>query len=307
MLETTSLNGAVLVRTPAKVNLTLRVLRKRADGYHDLESVVAAVGLFDRLTFRPADDLCLDCRGADVPTGDDNLTMKAARLLSQACGVKRGARIELEKHIPAGRGFGGGSSDAAGALAGLAALWGCERTPKELACLGARLGSDVPLFFGPPVAIMRGRGDRVEPVAARPAWWLALAWPDYGNPTVDVYAAYDRTPAQGGRPAATEVLSHLEGPACEAGPWLVNDLEAAARGLRTQSPDVRALLEEAGAPAVGMTGSGSAYFAPADTEAEARRLAEAARAGGAVAAVVRMLQEGVIEEGASHESHQRQR
>jgi len=285
MLRVTSSAGGITVDAAAKVNLTLRVVGARPDGYHDLESVVAAVTLADRLRFQVADELSFTCDDPAVPSGDDNLVLRAARLLRKSCDVDRGARINLRKRIPAGRGFGGGSSDAAACLAGLNALWQCGRTVAELAGLGVRLGSDVPLFFGPPVAVMRGRGERVEPVAARPKWHAALVWPAFGNATADVYAAYDRhPPSADGRPGATEILKCLGGPAREAAPFLVNDLEPAAQSLRSGGPGVRALLEAAGATAVGMTGSGSAYFALTDTETEARRLADAARAGGAEAA-----------------------
>lgn len=282
MLRVTSSAGGLTVDAPAKVNLTLRVVGARPDGYHDLESVVAAVGLWDCLRFEFADDLSLTCDDPAVPSGHDNMVMKAARLLRKSCDVGRGARIYLQKRIPAGRGFGGGSSDAAACLAGLNALWQCGRTVAELAGLGVRLGSDVPLFFGSPVAVMRGRGERVEPVAARPKWHAALVWPAFGNPTADVYAAYDRRPPSAdGRPGATDILRCLGGPAREAAPFLVNDLEPAAQSLRPGGLRVRALLEKAGATAVGMTGSGSAYFALTDTDIEARRLVGAARAGGA--------------------------
>jgi 4-diphosphocytidyl-2-C-methyl-D-erythritol kinase len=284
MLRVTSSTDGVAVDAPAKVNLTLRVVGKRADGYHDLESVVAAVGVFDRLNFERAGELHLLCDDPTVPSGDDNLVMKAARLFQKSCAVDRGARIYLWKRIPAGRGFGGGSSDAAACLAGLNALWQCGKSLSELAGLGARLGSDVPLFFGPPVAVMRGRGERLEPVPARPAWHAALAWPKYGTPTAEVYGAYDRQPpAADGRPGATDILKFMGGSAREAAPFLVNDLEPAARSLRSDGVSVRTLLEDAGAAAVGMTGSGSAYFALTDTEAEARSLVGAARAGGAEA------------------------
>jgi len=284
MLRVTSSTDGVAVDAPAKVNLTLRVAGTRPDGYHDLESVVAAAGLFDRLRFEPADDLQFTCDDPAVPSGDDNLVLKAARLLREFCGVSRGARINLRKRIPAGRGFGGGSSDAAACLAGLNALWQCGRTVAELAGLGVRLGSDVPLFFSSPVAVMRGRGERVEPVSARPKWHAALVWPAFGNPTADVYAAYDRRPPSAdGRPGATDILKCMGGPAREAASFLVNDLEPAARSLRPEGLSVRTLLERAGAAAVGMTGSGSAYFALTDTEIEARRLVDAARAGGAEA------------------------
>jgi 4-diphosphocytidyl-2-C-methyl-D-erythritol kinase len=300
MLRVTSSKDGVTVDAPAKVNLTLRVAGVRPDGYHDIESVVAAVGVSDRLSFRPADELVLTCDDPAVPSGDDNLAMKAAHLFREFCGVDRGACITLQKRIPAGRGFGGGSSDAAACLAGLNTLWQCGKSLAELAGLGAQLGSDVPLFFGSAVAVMRGRGERIEPVLVRLKWYAALAWPGYGNPTAEVYAAYDRRPpSANGRPGATDILRFLKGPAREAAPFLVNDLEPAARSLRSEGVSVRTLLEKAGAVAVGMTGSGSAYFAMTDTEAEARRLVGVARAGGAEAVVAALGEFQPVEGGTS--------
>lgn len=291
-LDATSADGALTVRAPAKVNLTLRVLGRRPDGYHDLESVVVALDWFDTLTFRPADDLVLRVRGMAVPPGEDNLVLKAARALQGECGVRQGARIDLEKRIPPGRGLGGGSADAAAALIGLEALWRVGLGPADLARVGARIGSDVPFFLGPPVSVMAGRGERIEPLEARPRWWMTMAWPDYGNSTAEVYAAFDRmADGRRTRPAATDILAAVDGPAAGAAPFLVNDLERAAAGIRSDAMDLRRVLEEAGAAAVGMTGSGSAYFALADTREEARALAEAA-ASARVKTRVAQLAEG---------------
>jgi 4-diphosphocytidyl-2-C-methyl-D-erythritol kinase len=292
MLETAPSEGGLTVQAPAKVNLTLRVLGRRPDGYHDLESVVAAVTLFDVLEFSASDGLHLTCDGLPVSAGEDNLVLRAARLLRTESGTRAGARVRLEKRIPPGRGFGGGSADAAATLVALDALWGLGLAREDLARLGARLGSDVPFFFGSPVAILRGRGERLEAVQARSAWWLALAWPDYGLATVDVYAALDRlADSVNGRPEATAILEALEGPASGAAALIVNDLEGAARRVRLDRMDLRAVFRRSGAAAVGMTGSGSAYFALADTEGQARRFGDAARAAGADATVVRPLRE----------------
>ncbi|MCX5648620.1 MAG: 4-(cytidine 5'-diphospho)-2-C-methyl-D-erythritol kinase, partial [Planctomycetota bacterium] len=233
MLETAPLDAGLTVQAPAKVNLTLRVLGRRPDGYHDLESVVAAVTLFDVLEFRASDDLHLACEGIPVSAGEDNLVLRAARLLRTESGTRAGARVRLEKRIPPGRGFGGGSADAAATLVALSALWGLNLAREDLARLGASIGSDVPFFFGSPVAILRGRGEQLEAVRARSPWWLALAWPDYGLATVDVYAALDRlAESVNGRPEATAILEALEGPASGAAALLVNDLEGAARRVR---------------------------------------------------------------------------
>ncbi|MGB2796670.1 MAG: 4-(cytidine 5'-diphospho)-2-C-methyl-D-erythritol kinase [Phycisphaerae bacterium] len=292
MLETAPSEGGLTVQAPAKVNLTLRVLGRRPDGYHDLESVVAAVTLFDVLEFSASDDLHLACEGIPVSAGEDNLVLRAARLLRTESGTRAGARVRLEKRIPPGRGFGGGSADAAATLVALSARWGLNLAREDLARLGARVGSDVPFFFGSPVAILRGRGERLEAVQARPRWWLALAWPDYCLATVDVYAALDRlAESVNGWPEATAILEALEGPASGASALLVNDLEGAARRVRLDGMDLRAVFRQSGAAAVGMTGSGSAYFALADTEGQARRFGDAARAAGAEATVVRPLRE----------------
>jgi len=290
MLETAPSEGGRTVQAPAKVNLTLRVLGRRPDGYHDLESVVAAVTLFDVLEFSASDDLHLACEGIPVSAGEDNLVLRAARLLQDESGTRAGARVRLQKRIPPGRGFGGGSADAAATLVALDALWGLGLAREDLVRLGARVGSDVPFFFGSPVAILRGRGERLKAVGARPPWWLALAWPDYGLATAEVYAALDRlAESVNGRPEATAILDALEGPASGAAALLVNDLEGAARRVRADGMDLRAVFRQSGAEAVGMTGSGSAYFALADTEGQARRYRDAARAAGAEATVVRPL------------------
>jgi 4-diphosphocytidyl-2-C-methyl-D-erythritol kinase len=290
MKDGTSRRDILEVRAPAKVNLTLRVLGRRADGYHDLESVVAAVSLFDRLRFEPAAAISLECDDAEIPAGDENLVMKAARLLAARTGTDKGARIRLEKSIPAGRGLGGGSSDAAAALKGLNRLWGLGLSSEELSQLGAEIGSDVPLFLGPPMSVIRGRGEHIAGLSLAPRWWLVLAWPDHGKSTPAVYAAYDRLSAGNGhRPAATDILKHLEASAAEAAECLVNDLEPAYCSLQAGGPDLRAVFRACGGCAVGMTGSGSAYFALADTESQAECLAGAACARGVAAEVVHVL------------------
>jgi len=293
MLDVTARDGALVVHAPAKVNLTLRVLRRRADGYHDLESVVAAVGLSDTLTFRPASGLSMSSEGLEVPAGEANLVLKAARALREACGVGAGAEVRLQKRIPLSRGLGGGSSDAAAALAALNVLWACGLGREDLARLGARVGSDVPLFLGSPVGVMRGRGERIEPLSARPRWWVALAWPAYGLPTAEVYAAYDRLEDHRDAPraAATDIVAHLAGPARAAGPFVLNDLEPAARAVRHNGADLGRVFREAGAAACGMTGSGSAWFALADSEADAQAHVTAARAAGCEAVLTTMLAE----------------
>src|SRR5947209_6051624 len=165
MLITRYVND-VVVWAPAKVNLYLEVLAKRPDGYHELETLLVAVSLFDTLVFRdlPSPELRLRCNVRSLSTGPDNLIVRAARLLQQHARCARGADVRLVKRIPLAAGLAGGSTDAAATLAGLNRLWRLGLTQAELALLGAELGSDVAFFFATPAAWCTGRGEQVDPV-----------------------------------------------------------------------------------------------------------------------------------------------
>src|SRR3954469_7342886 len=154
----------VEVLAPAKLNLFLEVLGRRPDGYHEVETLMVAVDLFDRLTFResPSGEITLRCDDPGLPTGSENLAVRAAERLRDESGRRLGAHIDLHKSIPAGAGLAGGSSDAAAALAGLDRLWDLKTRPDRLATLASGLGSDVPFFLKAGAAICRGRGERVE-------------------------------------------------------------------------------------------------------------------------------------------------
>lgn len=157
---------AVLTTHPcAKVNLTLAVTGKRDDGYHELRSLVVGVDLRDSLTAEPVAESQITLRCSD-PTlgGEANLAWKAAAALAARAGGPVGARVALTKRVPTGGGLGGGSSDAAAALRLCNRLWSLDLGVRELAAIGAEIGSDVPLFFGLPAAVMAGRGEIVRPV-----------------------------------------------------------------------------------------------------------------------------------------------
>jgi len=270
-------DGAIVWLAPAKLNLSLRVLGRRQDGYHQLDSVVAKVTLYDELTFRPREDgeIRLACRGLDCGAARDNLVVRAAEVL-RAGRRTPGADIDLVKRIPAGAGLGGGSSDAAATLKALARLWALRIDAAELSALAGEVGSDVPLFVGGPAARIRGRGLRVEPIAMYP--FCALVYvPDFACPTGDVYAAYDRLSPEAGpnrprarRGGATSRWEHLVAGGAVSSPpsqWsdgLVNDLQPAARFLRGQLDRATQCLAAATGGAVHMTGSGSGLFVLAD-------------------------------------------
>src|SRR4030095_16311344 len=156
----------LVVQTSAKVNLTLEVLRKREDGYHELATILQSVDLWDRLAVEPADSLSLVTSDPALPTDEGNLVMRAARLLREAAEVSGGARLRLEKRIPVAAGLGGGSSDAAAALWALNRMWGIRWPVIRLQELAERLGMDVPFFLGKGRALATGRGERLPPPPA---------------------------------------------------------------------------------------------------------------------------------------------
>jgi 4-diphosphocytidyl-2-C-methyl-D-erythritol kinase len=180
----------VRVRCPAKVNLHLEVLGRRPDGYHELRTVFAAVGVWDELAFEAAPpgvfELAVEPAGA-VAAGDDNLVMRAARALDARTGGGHGARIALRKRVPVGAGLGGGSANAAAALVALARLWGSCEEIHNLVPLGETLGADVPFFLLGGVAWGVGRGSEVTPLPDLPAWWLVLLPDPEPISTAEVY------------------------------------------------------------------------------------------------------------------------
>ncbi|GGH42967.1 4-(cytidine 5'-diphospho)-2-C-methyl-D-erythritol kinase [Frigidibacter albus] len=260
---------------PAKVNLALHVTGQRADGYHLLDSLVVFADVGDRLTAEAADDLTLQVTGPraeGVPTGPENLVLRAARLLDPS----RGARLTLDKHLPAAAGIGGGSSDAAAALRVLARLW---ELPLPAAEATAVLGADVPVCLDARPRRMAGIGDQLSDVPPLPPAWLVLVNPGVPVSTPAVFRALDR---KDGAPMP-------EVPACtDAATFaafllgLRNDLEPPARALQPQVSEVLAALgAQTGCLLARMSGSGATCFGLFAAEAPARGAAAALAAAAA--------------------------
>ncbi|MBI2958179.1 MAG: 4-(cytidine 5'-diphospho)-2-C-methyl-D-erythritol kinase [Chloroflexi bacterium] len=166
----------IVLRAPAKLNLTLEVLGKRPDGYHEVRSLMQAIDLFDLLTFEPGNGISLACKDPRLAS-EDNLVLRAARLLDRHTRSGKGARITLEKVIPTGAGLGGGSSDAAATIAGLDELWALGLSSERMADIGAELGSDVPFFVYGGTAIAAGRGEKITPLSVALDYWPVLLFP----------------------------------------------------------------------------------------------------------------------------------
>ena len=232
----------LLVRAPAKVNLFLEVLHRRADGYHELATLMTAVSLYDTLRFRddPSGSIRLRCDRPDLSVGPDNLVCRAAELLRRRAGRDLGADVRLWKRIPMQAGLGGGSSDAAAALAGLNALWRLGLSGAELAGLGAELGSDVAFFFAAPAAWCTGRGEKVEPIALGRPLDFVLVSPLVGLSTAEVFR--NVTPPADPLTGA-EIRRAVEaGDMEELGRRLHNRLQAAAERLRPEMAEWRERL-----------------------------------------------------------------
>ena len=265
--------GGLRVRAPAKLNLALSVGAPRPDGFHEIDSVIVKVTLYDELALRPRDDgeIRLECGPLDCGPVEDNLVYRAALLLGGGSG--HGADITLTKRIAPGAGLGGGSSDAAAALVALARLWGLDLPAGRLRELAEQLGSDVPALLGGPAARVRGRGERVEPVEVHP-FTAVLCVPDVHCPTAEVYAAHDRLTGQAGRAQRIDP-ELLRRPPSQWRSRVGNDLAAAAVCVRPALGEIAERLAGATGLPVHITGSGSAMFVLADDEAEA--VAAAAR------------------------------
>ena len=249
---------------PAKVNLTLRVLGKRADGYHDIESLVAFARFGDRLTFRPG--ARLDLRVSGPTAGEagkpaDNLVLRAARALSERVdGLKLG-RFALTKRLPAGAGLGGGSADAAAALRLLARANDISLDDPRLHEAARMTGADVAVCLDPRPRLMRGIGDILSKPLALPKFAVAVVHPRVPLATKDVFAALPPLPA-GERPASEASRATLVGPLLEYLARQANDLEQTAIRLEPVIAEVLAALRSLpGCRLARMSGSGSACFA----------------------------------------------
>jgi len=257
-----SIAGRVEVLAPAKLNLYLEVLKRRPDDYHEIESLMVAVDLYDELTFvdEPSGTIALECDDPSLPVDGRNLVIKAAELLRSASGVEAGARIRLKKGIPAQAGLAGGSSDAAATLAALDRLWNLGLSPERLNVLAGRIGSDVAFFLHAPAAVCRGRGEVVEPLSlSRPLHFVVIV-PPVGLSTVDVYRRL-KPPEQPRRIGPVLDALTAGGPS-ELGESLFNRLQPVAESLRPELARARDALATLDPPLCGslMSGSGSAYF-----------------------------------------------
>ncbi len=275
----------LFVQAPAKLNLFFEVLAKRSDGYHEIESLMCPIDLYDTLHFQddPSGQLELRCRrvfGAggsqdcglgDVPDGANNLVIRAVELVRRHAGIRRGARLRLIKRIPAAAGLGGGSSDAAAALVAANEGWQLGRSNAELADWAAELGSDVPFFLVGGPAVCRGRGERVASVTGLGLLYFVVVRPPEGLATPAVYGIC--RPAEQPQNAAPLVEALQQGDWYQTGRRLLNRLQPAAETLSPWVVRLRDEFSRLDFLGHGMSGSGTSYFGICRHARHARRCA----------------------------------
>lgn len=273
--------GSLSLTTGAKINLFLRVMGRRPDGFHEIGSIFHTLALADdmqvsalgdgdlRVEMEPVADAALD-----LPRAEDNIVMAAARRLQELAPGKPGAAIHIRKRIPVAGGMAGGSGNAAGALLGLDRLWSLELERAALLEIAAELGSDVPYCLdGDGTALVGGRGENLARLPGPPEpLWFVLGISDEPLLTADVYGALE-DPAPEGPSVAPFTLALGQGDATEIGRLLHNDLAAPAIALRPRLQQDREALLEAGALGACVTGSGPTVFGLAGDEAAARDIA----------------------------------
>ncbi len=257
---------SITLTAPAKVNLTLEVLGRRDDGYHDIASVMQTIDLHDTVTLEDADEVALRCDRPELET-TDNLALKAASALKDATGSGRGARITLEKQIPVAAGLGGGSSDAAAVLKGLDRLWSLGLPSDELNAIAKRLGSDVPFFLQSGTAMVQGRGERVRPLPAADLEWLVVVSPriHVSEKTGTLYSML--SPANYTRGMLTRKLeARIRGGGDVPAQFLFNAFDDVARDAFPGLDECWSTFESLGAQEIHLAGSGPSLYALVPTK-----------------------------------------
>ncbi len=259
-------------KTPAKINLGLFILGKRPDGYHELETLLQMVSLFDEIDLEPvAQGIELECCAPGIPQDASNLAVRAAALLRDAFPEKSsGVRIHLKKNIPAGAGLGGGSGNAAGVLMGLNRLWDLKLTRDRLSTFAAQLGSDVPFFLWGPCALGRGRGEIMEPVA-KPSgkFSVVLVYPGFPITTSEVYRALKIKLTKPGNHISILEKFLSESEIVALGSRLHNDLEPVVEERFPEIEAIKIELLAQGAKGALLSGSGSTVFGIFDSPEQA--------------------------------------
>jgi 4-diphosphocytidyl-2-C-methyl-D-erythritol kinase len=282
----------LLIKAPAKINLSLDVLHKRPDGYHEVEMVMTTIDLADRveLSLLEQDVIKITSHNRFVPDDQRNLAYQAALLLKERFNVKKGVSITIEKMIPVAAGLAGGSSDAAAALRGLNKLWNLGLSLDELAALGAEIGSDVSFCVYGGTALATGRGERIKELPAPPTCWIVLAKPFIGVSTAEVYRRLNLEGIH--HPDTQGMIQAIRGNdfkrVCQN---VGNVLEDVTLDLYPEVAQIKDQMKRFGADAVLMSGSGPTVFSLVEHDSRMHRIYNGLRGFCDQVFAVRMLGE----------------
>ncbi len=253
--------NVISLKAPAKVNLFLEILGKRDDGYHEIETIMQEIDLADSLQFEETQEgVTLECNDKNIPANQDNLVCKAANLILEECGIKKGVLINLEKNIPVGAGLGGGSSDAATTLKALNSLWKVGLNNEELMEFAAKLGSDIPFFINGKTALCRGRGELITPVEVRNRMDYIILFPRVHISTETIYKnlKIDLTKKRKDVSFFLDALKYSE--VAGISKLLFNRLEEIIFATYPDLLQVKSTLESFDFCGLSISGSGSAFF-----------------------------------------------
>jgi 4-diphosphocytidyl-2-C-methyl-D-erythritol kinase len=264
----------IFEKAPAKINLSLDVLHKREDGYHEVEMIMTMVDLADRLEFSPLprDSIIITSQVGFIPLDDKNLAVQAARIIKDRFGIGSGVHIHLDKHIPVAAGLAGGSTDAAATLRGLNRLWDLRLSIADMQKLGEEIGSDVPFCVAGGTAIATGRGEKLQPIASPPQCWVILAKPPLHVSTSDVYGKV-RASAIRNHPDTKGLLAAIENQdfhrICGS---IGNVLEEVTLEMYPEVRRIKESMIKLGAEGVLMSGSGPTVFGLVSKQSKVHRI-----------------------------------
>jgi 4-diphosphocytidyl-2-C-methyl-D-erythritol kinase len=251
------------VKAPAKINYILEILDKREDGFHNIMTIFQAVSLYDNIYFKDAREIRFTTDAEDLGEPESNLVYKAANLMKKKCSVNRGAEIHLEKNIPVGAGLGGGSSDAAAVIRGLAKLWNLKISDAELHKVALQLGSDVPFFLEGGMAIAKGRGEKISHINRhiRPQIPMIIVYPDFSIPTKWAYETWDELGLKSSGKGIDSFMHAISTRNIrELADSLHNDFEDVVIKKCPKIKEIKDALDAAGSIGSLLSGSGSAVF-----------------------------------------------
>ncbi|OHB50919.1 MAG: 4-(cytidine 5'-diphospho)-2-C-methyl-D-erythritol kinase [Planctomycetes bacterium GWF2_40_8] len=254
------ING-ISLKAPAKINLFLEILGKRDDGYHEIETVMQEIDLVDNLQFEEIrEGVKLKCNNKNIPSDENNLVCKAANLMVNECGIKKGVLISLEKNIPVGAGLGGGSSDAATTLKALNSLWKIGLSDVDLVEFAARLGSDIPFFIKGKTALCSGRGEKITPIEVKSEMNYLVIFPHINISTATIYRNLKIDLTKKRKDVSFFLNALKNSKVADISKLLFNRLEEVIFATYPDLLHVKSSLEHFDFCGLSVSGSGSAFF-----------------------------------------------